>query len=451
MKTGLSALGAELSSLHHAYDLGRVSAVEGNMVRVAGLSGAARVGDRAELLKTDGETLFAEVVQLHGDDISLLPDDVLDGVSIGNAVRLVPLVGIAPGPSWIGRVIDADGRPLDEQPLLRGGEMRSIKAPPPPAALRRSLGARLETGLSIFNTMLPLVRGQRLGLFAGSGVGKSSLLAAMARGMAADVVVLALVGERGREVREFVEETLGSEGMRRAIVVAATSDQSPTQRRRCLWTAMTIAEYFRDQGQHVLLLADSITRFAEAHREVAVASGEMPALRGYPASTAHTITALCERAGPGGGDQGDITAVFSVLVAGSDMEGPIADILRGVLDGHVVMDRQIAERGRFPAVDLTKSVSRSLPGAASAEQNAIIMAVRRLIAKYEQSEMMVKAGLYKEGSDPELDQALQIWPELEAFWTTKSDSVEGSFARLALMLRRCGVSLPQAASRGGGH
>jgi len=299
--------------------------------------------------------------------------------------------------------------------------------------------------------MLPLVRGQRIGLFAGSGVGKSSLLAAMARGVAADVVILALVGERGREVREFVEETLGPDGMQRSIVVAATSDQSPTQRRRCLWTAMTIAEYFRDQGQHVLLLADSVTRFAEAHREVAVASGEMPALRGYPASTAHTITALCERAGPGGGGQGDITAVFSVLVAGSDMEGPIADILRGVLDGHVVMDRHIAERGRFPAIDLTKSVSRSLPGAASSEQNAIIMAVRRLIAKYEQSEMMVKAGLYKEGSDPELDQALQIWPELETFWTTESDSVEGSFSRLGLMLRRCGASFVQGELQGRGR
>ena len=439
MKTGLAALGAELTRLTHSYDLGRVSAVEGNMVRVAGLSGAARVGDRAELFKVNGETLHAEVVQLHGTDISLLPDDVLDGVSIGNAVRLVPLSGIAPSSDWLGRVLDADGAPLDGQPLMRGGEMRPIKAPPPPAALRRPLGARLETGLAVFNTMLPLVRGQRIGLFAGSGVGKSTLLADLARGMSADVVVLALVGERGRELREFVEQSLGAEGMRRSVVVAATSDQSPTQRRRSLWTAMTIAEYFRDEGKHVLFLADSVTRFAEAHREVAVASGEMPALRGYPASTAHTITSLCERAGPGGVGQGDITAVFSVLVAGSDMEGPVADILRGVLDGHVVMDRQIAERGRFPAIDLTKSVSRSLPGAATPEENTIIAAIRRLIAKYEQSEMMVKAGLYKEGSDPELDQALQIWPELEAFWTAKSESLETNFARLGLMLRRCGV------------
>ncbi|MCW9042517.1 MAG: FliI/YscN family ATPase [Pseudopelagicola sp.] len=441
MKTGLAALGAELSGLRHTYDLGRVSAVEGNMVRVAGLRGAARVGDQAILTKMNGDTLFAEVVQLHGDDISVLPDDVLDGVSIGNTVRLMPLVGIAPGPAWIGRVVDADGRPLDGQPLMRGGEMRPIKASPPPAASRRPLGARLESGLSVFNTMLPIVRGQRIGLFAGSGVGKSTLLSDLARGMAADIVVLALVGERGRELREFVEESLGAEGMQRAIVVAATSDQSPTQRRRCLWTAMTVAEYFRDQGAQVLFLADSVTRFAEAHREVAVASGEMPALRGYPASTAHTITSLCERAGPGCLNQGDITAIFTVLVAGSDLEGPIADILRGVLDGHVVMDRHIAERGRFPAIDLTKSVSRSLPSAATSEQNAIIAAIRRLIAKYEQSEMMVKAGLYKEGTDPDLDQALLIWPELERFWTTKSDSVEASFSRLSLMLRRCGASV----------
>lgn len=440
MKTGLAALGTELSCLHHTYDLGRVTAVEGNMVRVAGLSNAARVGDRAELVKTNGDTLFAEVAQLHGKDISLLPDDVLDGVSIGNAVRLLPFVGIAPSTSWIGRVIDADGKPLDGEPLQRGGSIRPIRAAPPPAAQRRALGARLQTGYAVFNTMLPLVRGQRIGLFAGSGVGKSTLLSGLARHVDADVVVLALVGERGRELREFVEEGLGAEGMKRSVVVAATSDQSPTQRRRSLWAAMTVAEFFRDQGKQVLFLADSVTRFAEAHREVAVASGEMPSLRGYPASTAHTITSLCERAGPGGGAQGDITAVFSVLVAGSDMEGPIADILRGVLDGHVVMDRRIAERGRFPAIDLMRSVSRSLPLAATDEQNKIITTTRRLIAKYEQSDMMVKAGLYKEGTDPELDQALQLWPELERFWSMSSDCVETSFSRLALMLRRCGVN-----------
>ncbi len=224
----------------------------------------------------------------------------------------------------------------------------------------------------VLNTLLPIVAGQRLGLFAGSGVGKSRLLGQLARNMEADVVVVALIGERGREVNEFVTRVLGGEGMRCAVVVAATSDQSALTRRRCAWAAMSVAEHFRDTGRNVLLLADSVTRFAEAHREIAVAAGEAPALRGYPPSVAPLITALCERAGPGAAGQGHITAVFSVLVAGSDMEEPVADILRGVLDGHVVLSRDIAERGRFPAIDVGRSVSRSLPDAATAAENTLL-------------------------------------------------------------------------------
>ncbi|PIL17795.1 hypothetical protein P775_23050, partial [Puniceibacterium antarcticum] len=308
---------------------------------------------------------------------------------------------------------------------------------PPPAAQRRALGARLDTGLAVFNTLLPVVKGQRIGLFAGSGIGKSRLLAQFARGMQADVVVLALVGERGREVRDFVTKVLGPEGMARAVVVAATSDRSPLERRRCPQAAMTIAEHFRDQGKHVLYLADSITRFAEAHREVAIASGEMPALRGFPPSTAHQIMTLAERAGPGMGSMGDITAVFSVLVAGSDMDEPIADILRGVLDGHVVLDRQIAERGRFPAVDLLRSVSRSLPEAASEDENIQIALARRLLGAYARSETMIRAGLYRNGSDTQLDQAIKAWPELETFLAeTEASGIDDSFSRLQLLLRR---------------
>ena len=297
----------------------------------------------------------------------------------------------------------------------------------------------MQTGVAVFDTLLPLVRGQRIGLFAGSGVGKSTLLGKFARGVTSDVVVIALIGERGRELREFIEKVLGPEGMKRAVVVTATSDQSPLIRRRCAWAAMAVAEFFRDQGLHVLLLADSVTRFAEAHREVALAGGEQASLRGYPPSVAPAIMAWAERAGPGIEDSGDITAVFSVLVAGSDMEEAVADILRGVLDGHVVMDRKIAERGRFPAIDLLRSVSRSLPDAATPPQNAEITMARKLLGAYDRAEMMIQAGLYSKGSDPQIDQAIKVWPALDAFLAEDApeEGIDGSFRRLhtALNLR----------------
>jgi flagellum-specific ATP synthase len=252
-----------------------------------------------------------------------------------------------------------------------------------------------------------------------------------------------MIGERGRELRDFVETVLGTEGMKRAIVIAATSDQSPLLRRRCAWAAMAVAEYFRDQGLNVLLLADSITRFAEAHREVALAAGELPSLRGYPPSTAHMIMALCERAGPGAGGAGSITAVFTVLVAGSDMEEPIADILRSVLDGHIVLDRAIAERGRYPAIDLLRSVSRSLPNAASAAENTTITEARRLLGAYAGAETMIRAGLYVAGSDPQVDQAIRVWPDLDAFLAQSEPlDTKHSFDRLRLILRRATAKTP---------
>ncbi|RMD93225.1 MAG: flagellum-specific ATP synthase FliI, partial [Alphaproteobacteria bacterium] len=263
------------------------------------------------------------------------------------------------------------------------------------------------------------------------GVGKSTLLARLALGLAADVVVIALVGERGRELRHFTDRVLGPAGMRRAVVVAATSDQPAMLRRHCAQSAMAVAEWFRDRGHHVLYLCDSVTRFAEAHRQVALAAGEPASLGGYPPSIAPLIAALAERAGPGEGASGDITAVFSVLVPGSDLEEPVADILRGVLDGHVVLDRQIAERGRFPAIDVLRSVSRSLPEAASEEENALIARARRLLGIYAESEMMIRAGLYAAGSDPQIDAAIRCWPALDAFVSEhESGSISDSFAAL---------------------
>lgn len=421
---------AEIAALQPVRAVGRIVALGQGTATVTGLSDIAALGDMVEI--GSDPVQLAEIIQLSSDMVTILPDGGGEGLRLGMQVIHLGANEIAPHESWIGRVIDPIGRAVDGLPILRGPVARPVRGRPINPTERRGLGERLETGLAVFNTVLPMVRGQRIGLFAGSGVGKSTLMAKLARGLQADVVVIAMVGERGREVREFIERVLGPAGMKRSVIVAATSDQSPMMRRRCAWTAMTIAEHFRDRGRHVLFIADSITRFAEAHREVALASGENGNMRGYPPSTAHLITALCERAGPGTGDSGDITAVFSVLVAGSDMEEPIADILRGVLDGHVVLDRQIAERGRFPAIDLLRSVSRALPLAASDAENALITRARKLLGTYDRSEMMIQAGLYTKGSDPEIDAAITAWPRLDRFLTEDEPAnIAASFTRLA--------------------
>ncbi|MFO1139750.1 MAG: FliI/YscN family ATPase [Paracoccus sp. (in: a-proteobacteria)] len=425
------SVAARMRRVRMTRHFGQVSAIQAGLIWAEGLGLHASLGDRVVFSMRSGTPLAGEVVALQAERVAILPEGPMDGLSIGMRVELIFAPSLAPANSWIGRIIDPFGQPLDGRPLLAGGEERGFRPAPPPAASRNRLGARLDTGLAVFDTLLPLVRGQRMGLFAGSGVGKSTLLSALARGVSADVVVIGLIGERGRELREFVEEVLGPEGMARSVVVAATSDQSPLARRRCAWAAMTVAEHFRDQGKHVLFLADSITRFAEAHREIALAAGESPSYRGFPPSTSQMIMSLAERSGPGPVGSGDITAIFSVLVAGSDMEEPVADILRGVLDGHVVLDRAIAERGRFPAVDVLRSVSRSLPQAASTRENALIARARSLLGTYAESELMIRAGLYGPGSDARLDEAVRIFPQLDTFFTRKSPDAKQSFSQLS--------------------
>jgi len=411
--------------------IGRIVALEDGRLLVAGLSLHAAMGDLVRIQTPTGRAR-GEVVRLDGERMTVLPDVPLEGLSIGLRVGLLGAALLAPDDSWIGRVIDPYGDPLDGKAILPGVAPRRLTGRPLNPTQRRPLGARLETGLCVFNTLLPLVRGQRIGLFAGSGVGKSTIMAMLAQRITADVVVIAMIGERGREVREFVERVLGPQGMARTVIVAATSDRSAALRRRCAQAAMTVAEHFRDQGKNVLLLADSITRLADAHREIAVSGGEAANLRGYPPSTASMITTLCERAGPGEAGMGDITAIFTVLVAGSDMEEPVADILRGVLDGHVVLDRRIAERGRFPAIDVLRSVSRALPLAASEAENALIAEARRLLGAYERAELMIQSGLYAAGSDPAIDAAIVAWPKLDQFIALReTENTVHSFAALA--------------------
>lgn len=430
----LESIAHRIRQVPMAHHYGRVQSIRAGLIRVEGLNGHASVGDRVMISLQKG-SVTGEVVGLAQRHAEVLPEGSIDGLSVGAEVELLFAPTIAPCDGWIGRIIDPLGQPLDNRPLPRGIEPRPFRCEAPAAVGRKRLGARLPTGLAVFDTLLPLVAGQRIGLFAGSGVGKSTLLSGLARGVQADVVVIAMIGERGRELREFVDKTLGPEGMSRAVIVTATSDRSPLIRRRCAWAAMAVAEHFRDQGRHVLLLADSITRFAEAHREIALAAGEPPSYRGFPPSVSNLIMALAERAGPGLEGSGDITGIFSVLVAGSDMEEPVADILRGTLDGHVVLDRGIAERGRFPAIDVVRSVSRSLPDAASTEENAMIARARAAMGAYAESELMIRAGLYAPGSDPRLDEAVKLYPQLDDFVTRRSDGVAQSFAALSEALR----------------
>jgi len=432
----IDRLTAQLASITPSRRGGAVRAADGASLLLGGLAPRARLGDLVSVERRSGAALGGEIIALRDGMAVSMTFAPAEGVGLGDRAWLSTDPGLRPCERWIGRMVDAFGRPLDGRPLQQGADAIPLRRAAPPAAQRRALGARIATGQSALDTVLPIARGQRVGLFAGSGVGKSTLLANLAKGVEADVVVLALIGERGRELRDFAENALGEAGRKRAVIVAATSDESPLVKRRAAWTALSVAEHFRDQGKHVLLLFDSLTRFAEAHREIALTAGEPPSLRAHPPSTAHLIAALAERAGPGPeSGAGDITAVFTILVAGSDMEEPIADMARGILDGHVILDREIAERGRFPAIDLRRSVSRVLPGVATAEENVLIAEARRMTAAYESALPMIQAGLWKDGADPVADAAVRVHGALDAFMAAHAlRGTPDSFARLAQAL-----------------
>lgn len=419
-----------------AYPVGRISRIDGSVIEVEGVGQRAALGDGVEFHGNDPAVHKGEVVALSRACATVFVGKASAGLRLGLRARLAPPPVIRPADSWLGRVIDPDGTPLDGRPLLPGPHERSLLSHPPEATSRRALGQRIATGLAVFDTFLPLVRGQRIGLFAGSGVGKSSLLSALARGVETDVSVIALVGERGREVRSFIEKSLGPEGLARSVVIVATSDQPALTRRRAVLSALGVAEHFRDSGRQVLFLVDSLTRTAEAHREIACRAGEPATLGDFPASLIELLSMISERAGPGVDGTGDITAVFAVLVAASDMEGTVADTLRGMLDGHVVLSRSIAERGRFPSIDLLRSVSRSLPEAASRAENDLLTRARALLAAYEGAEVMIRAGLYEPGSDPRLDEAIRVYPGLDSFLATQiPGGTDKSFERLAQILQ----------------
>ncbi len=411
---------------------GTVTDVAPGMLKLAGVSELAGVGNEIQIRKP-GQTIHGEILSVSGESVTALLFSPCDTIRIGDRVEIEQEARIEPGDHWLGHIINYRGEVSGGDPAAAPvrASIRPLNAPALPPHARRSLGPRLATGWAVTDTLLPICRGQRLGLFAGSGIGKSTFLGSLATGLEADRVVIALIGERGREVNDFIQHTLTPEMRKRTVVVAATASESPGAKKRAANCAIATAEHFRDQGHNVLFLFDSITRLAEAHRETALLAGEVPALNAFPPSTVRVIAELAERAGPGTEGKGDITAVFSVLVAGSDLEEPVADMIRGMLDGHIILARPIAERGRFPAIDVLRSVSRCLPQAATAEENDLLREYRRMIALYEEVAPMLRANLYEFGRDLNSDRAIALFPALDNFVATrKAEGIEGSFKQL---------------------
>jgi len=397
------------------------SPVEGFLGRMVGLAleavgCQASIGDSCEVLTSEGERVKAEVVGFAGDRLYLMPTG--DPHGLGPNARVIPQQRagtVRVGPQLLGRVIDGAAQPLDGLgPLGCEERVRLIGTPVNPLQ-RQTISEPLDVGIRAINSLLTVGRGQRIGLFAGSGVGKSVLLGMMARYTAADVIIVGLVGERGREVKEFVERILGPRDRKRALVVATPADTPPLMRMHGAWLATAAAEYFRDRGASVLLIMDSLTRFAQAQREIGLAIGEAPATKGYPPSVFARLPQLVERAGNGSPGQGSITAFYTVLVEGDDQSDPIADAARAILDGHVVLSRRFAESGHYPAIDVETSVSRAMHDIASAEHIELARRFRQVLATYEHNRDLISIGAYQRGSDPRIDAAIALAPRLHKF------------------------------------
>lgn len=439
MQRNLQQLLSAIAAVPATQIYGRVVGVQGLLVEVAGLERYVAVGSRCIITARGNRRVLTEVVGFRDDRVLLLPFGTIDGIGVGcraDAAAGQPV--IMPTPAWLGRVINALGEPIDGKgPLPQGGRTMPIRNTPPPANERQRVAGKLDLGVRALNTFLTCCNGQRMGIFAGSGVGKSSMLSMIARYTTADISVIGLIGERGREVQEFIHDDLGAEGLARSVVVVATSDEAALLRRQAAYMTLTVAEYFRDEGRSVLCLMDSVTRFAMAQREIGLSAGEPPTTKGYPPTVFAELPKLLERAGPGRTGQGNITGLFTVLVDGDDHNEPIADAVRGILDGHVVLDRAIAERGRYPAINILRSVSRTMPGCNSAPENEIVGRARRMLASYENMAELIRLGAYRRGSDADTDAAMELYPQLEALLhqglQEKSSLAEG-YAALARVL-----------------
>ena len=442
----LRAAPEQLRQAAQLFCTGAVTSVSGLTTEIVGLDGQLAIGDRIELVGRTEAATRAEIVGFRGGRARALAFGDLNGVGSGAAARMPFGLGecqaecrLRVSDRWLGRIIDPLGMPIDGLGGLGIGTPRPVRADPPNAARRARLGPRMSLGVRALDLFATCRTGQRLGLFAGSGIGKSTLMAMLAQQADCDVIVLALVGERGRELREFIEDDLGPAGLARSVVIVATSDQPPLMRREAAYAAMTVAEHFRDEGKSVLLLMDSVTRFCLALREIGLAAGEPPATRGYPPSVFAELPRLLERAGPGpeGGKVGYITAIFTVLVEGDDHNEPIADAVRGILDGHVVLDRRIGESGRYPAVDVLRSLSRTVPGCLEPFERKAVQRARETLATQAELSDLVRLGAYQPGADAAADDALRLAPKIEQLLTQPRDEASDlnqSFERLNAIL-----------------
>lgn len=427
-RSPLAALAADLNETHVPTWRGSVTGTRGLSIFVEGLGTRAAVGARLRIDRDTMPPLDAEIITAGRAQAECLPFGEADGIRPGAKAWLIEdRASLRPSDGWLGRVVDGLGQPVDGKGTLPLGlEKLPIRALPPSAYGRARLGDKIETGVAALDIFTPLKAGQRLGLFSGSGVGKSVLMSMLARFTSCDVAVIGLIGERGREVKEFIEAELGEEGLKKSVVIVATSDAPALMRRQAALATLTIAEYFRDEGKNVLCLMDSVTRFAMACREIGLAAGEPPTTKGYTPSVFAMLPKLLERAGPGLPGMGTITGLFTVLVDGDDHDEPIADAVRGILDGHVVLSRKIAERGRYPAVDVLKSVSRTLPDAHDARQNSLLTAARRELSTYTDMAEMIRLGAYKAGANAEVDRAILCAPAIEALITQAKDDRRSS-------------------------
>ena len=392
--------------------IGRVERVQGILVESTGPRAA--VGELCHIMPGEGKALLAEVVAVRGHTVQLMCYDSLQGLETGDAVVASgSAMQVAVGPEMLGRVLDGLGRPLDGKGPYTTRAQYPVYAEPPSPLKRAPISRRIDTGIRAIDALLPIGQGQRMGIFAGSGVGKSTLLGMIARNTSADVNVIALIGERGREVREFIENDLGEEGLSRSVIVASTSDTPALSRVRGAFTATAVAEYFRDQGNNVMLLFDSVTRFAMSQREIGLAVGEPPTTRSYTPSVFSLMPRLLERSGVS--PKGTITGLYTVLVEGDDLDEPISDAARGYLDGHIVLSRRLADRNHYPAIDILSSISRVAPRLMSTQVSAIAGKLRRLLAVYREKEDLIDVGAYARGSDPEVDEAIDKRANLDAF------------------------------------
>lgn len=417
--------------------------VEGKLARVAGLTleavgCEAALGSRCQIQGNGGSSVDAEVVGFSGDRLFLMPTSTMAGIMPNARViprRTVAQVGV--GDALLGRVIDGAGNPLDGRGPLQCEARTPLEAEPINPLARQPIHQPLDVGVRSINALFSVGRGQRLGLFAGSGVGKSTLLGMMTRFTRADVIVVGLIGERGREVKEFVEDNLGAAGLARAVVVATPADCSPLLRLHGAWRATAIAEHFRERGSHVLLLMDSLTRFAQAQREIGLAIGEPPATKGYPPSVFGRLPQLVERAGTGSEGGGSITAFYTVLAEGDDENDPIVDASRAILDGHIMLSRDMAESGIYPPINIESSISRSMTRITSPQHLGAAQKFREIVACYLRNRDLITVGAYRAGSDPQLDRAVRLWPRVEAFLrqsTQVAVSFEESIAQLETLL-----------------